>query len=70
MLTHAMLLGRIRSEYREMPGLRLTLPQACRFWRLEERVCCVILQELVADGFLAQRTDGAFIKRSPMEESA
>ena len=70
MLTHEMLLGRVRSEYREMPGLRLTLPQACRFWRLEERLCGAILQELVAEGFLAQRTDGAFVERSPMEERA
>ena len=66
MLTREMLAARIRAEYREVPGLCLTIPQACRRWRIEERLCGAILQELVADGFLARRDDGAFIERSTM----
>jgi hypothetical protein len=52
-----------------MSGLRLTIPQACRFWRIEERLCRAVLQELVADGFLAQMSNGAFIERSMMAET-
>jgi hypothetical protein len=68
MLTRELLVTRIRAEYRDVPGLRLTIPQACQFWRIEERVCRAILEELVSDGFLAQMNDGAFIERSTMAE--
>ena len=30
-------IDRIRSEYREMPGLRLTFEQMLRLWRLDRR---------------------------------
>ena len=55
------LVTRVRGEYGEMPGLRLTLAQACRLWQLEPAVCDAILQALVAEGFLARTTDRAFI---------
>jgi hypothetical protein len=70
MVTRQTLVARIRAEYRQKPGLRLTIPQASRVWRIEERLCRVILQELVADGFLAQSNDGAFTQRSSMTETA
>lgn len=44
--------ARIRSEYREMPGLRLTLPQAARFFGLEPASCARVLDRLVVDGEL------------------
>ena len=28
------LIGRVRSEYHEMPGLQLTVAQACRLWQI------------------------------------
>lgn len=43
---------RIRSEFEEMPCLRLTLPQASRFWNVDPDTCRAVLDELVADGFL------------------
>jgi hypothetical protein len=43
---------RIRSEYQEMPCLRLTLPQASRFWNVDLETCRTVLDQLVADGFL------------------
>jgi hypothetical protein len=46
------LLGRIRAEYREMPGLRLTPAQAARLWGLTPGVCAEVLQALVAAGVL------------------
>ena len=29
------LVQRVRGEFREMPGLRLTFAQACRLWQLD-----------------------------------
>jgi hypothetical protein len=49
---------RIRSEYAEMPCLRLTLPQAARFWNVDADVCRVVLDRLVADGFLTHGRNG------------
>lgn len=43
---------RIVGEYLEMPGLNLTLPQACRLWNLDRRQCTQLLDALVASGFL------------------
>jgi hypothetical protein len=43
---------RIRGEYEEMPCLRLTLPQATRFWNVDREVCRSVLDHLVAEGFL------------------
>jgi hypothetical protein len=42
----------IRGEYEEMPCLRLTLPQASRFWNVDAETCRAVLEQLVADGFL------------------
>jgi hypothetical protein len=40
---------------------RLTLAQACRLWQMADAACEAILLTLVAEGFLARTTDGAFI---------
>ena len=45
--------ARIRAEYAEMPGLKLTLPQACRLFNLERAQCERILAEMVAHGELS-----------------
>ena len=55
------LLNRIRSEYREMPGLRLTLLQARRLWGLDILTCSAALSALEASGFLSTTRDGAFV---------
>jgi hypothetical protein len=54
-------LRRVRGEYLEMPGLRLTPQQARRLWRLDERACDAVLGALVRDRFLARTRDGAFV---------
>lgn len=54
---------RVRSEYLEMPGLRLTEAQARRIWGLDERRCHEVLQSLVEMHFLRRTPDGAFIRR-------
>lgn len=61
MTTSAALLARIRGEYREMPGLRLTLPQACRLWHLDRPTCRAVLNDLLAERFLHQTPDGAYV---------
>ena len=45
--------ARVRGEYREMPGLRLTLPQAARLFNLEPAHCEQVLDALVTDGALS-----------------
>jgi hypothetical protein len=54
---------RIRGEFLEMPGLRLTPQQACRLWRLDETACDAVLGALVDARFLAKTRDGAFVKQ-------
>ena len=53
---------RVRNEYLEMPGLSLTLAQAQRMWQLHRTECEHLLAALVACGFLAQTTRGAFVR--------
>jgi len=60
---------RIRSEYREMPGLELTFAQARVMWQLDTPTCGAVLQKLVDEGFLRGRPDGRFIA-APMSETA
>jgi hypothetical protein len=53
--------ARIRAEFGEMPGLKLTLPQAARLFNLEPGRCERVLGELVDDGALS--IDGmAFVR--------
>jgi hypothetical protein len=53
---------RIRGEFLEVPGLRLTPEQARRLWRLDETACDAVLGALVDAHFLARTRDGAFVK--------
>ena len=53
---------RIRGEFREMPGLTLSLAQACRLWSLDEATCGEALLQLVQTGFLCRRADGGFCR--------
>jgi hypothetical protein len=54
------LVQRIREEFEEIPGLRLTVHEASEFWALEETVCESVLRQLETAGFLAQSTDHRF----------
>ena len=53
---------RIRGEFLEMPGLRLTTEQARRLWRLDETACEAVLGALVDCRFLTRTRDGAFVR--------
>jgi hypothetical protein len=52
---------RIRAEYLEMPGLRLTIPQAQRLCGGERASCKEALDRLVEQRFLYQ-DDGAYAR--------
>lgn len=55
------LVGLIRAEYLEMPGLCLTTTQAQRLWHLEADVCDNILRAMVDAGFL-RLTAGGYVR--------
>ena len=57
------LLDRIRGEYREMPGLCLTLAQAQRLWGLNRSECESLLAALIEAGFLRRTRTGAYALR-------
>ena len=50
---------RIRGEFLEMPGLRLTVPQASRLWGLDASSCEAVLAVLVRSSFLRWTASGA-----------
>jgi len=56
------ILLRVRGEYLEMPGLRLTLAQARRLWGLDSATCERILRLLVDADFLSLRSDGTYAR--------
>ena len=55
------LISRIRDEYREMPGLQLTVAQACRLWQMEAPICQLVLEKLVLERFLFRTENGAYV---------
>jgi hypothetical protein len=55
-------LVRIRAEFREMPGLRLTLRQAMRLFSLDALSCDIALRTLIEEGFLTRTRHGSFIR--------
>jgi hypothetical protein len=57
-------LWRIRGEYMEMPGLKLTVPQAARLWHLDQPCIEQLLNVLVADGVLRRTAAGAYLVRT------
>ena len=61
---NAQLLDQIRREYLDMPGLKLTLPQAQRLWYLRERECEALLGALIDAKFLWRSCDGRFARVS------
>lgn len=52
---------RVRAEFLEMPGLRLTAAQAARLWAFDAAFCNEVLASLVDARFLVC-SRGAFIR--------
>jgi hypothetical protein len=57
---------RVRGEFREMPGLTLTLAQAGRLWSLDTPTCDQVLSQLVQAGYLCRNTSGAFCRATDL----
>ena len=51
---------RVHGEYREMPGLRLTVRQAARLFSVTPDVADAVMHELRRAAILARSDDGAF----------
>jgi len=56
------LVERVRSEFLEMPGLRLTIRQASRLWGLDQAACSQIVDILVGTAFLRWTAGGAITR--------
>ena len=56
------LLQRVRERYGEMPGLKLTKPQATRLFGVAPSVCAAMLRALVRENFLTRTDDGLFVR--------
>ena len=54
------LVARVRGEYCEMPGLQLTVTQACRLWQIDTLTCEMLLEQLVHEDFLCKTEKGAY----------
>jgi hypothetical protein len=61
-VTRAQLLRRIKAEYLEMPGLRLTAAQAGRLWGVDPPACLDLLERLITERFLQRRPDGTYTR--------
>jgi hypothetical protein len=56
------LLRRVRDEYREIPELKLTKPQAMRLFGVAPSVCAAVLRALVMENFLSRTGEGEFVR--------
>ena len=55
---------RLRAEFLEMPGLRLTVDQIRRFCGLDPANCSAALNALVEERFLCAKPDGTYARLS------
>lgn len=55
---------RVRAEFLEMPGLKLTVAQAQRLWGVDQRTCEAVIDALTANRFLVRTRDGAVVLRA------
>lgn len=60
--TEDALVRRVCGEYREMPGMRLTVDQAMRLWMLDRPTCSDVLNSLVAAHFLELDRSGRYAR--------
>ena len=56
------LLRRIEGEFREMPGLSVTAPQAERLFGLDSTTCSFVLMTLMQRGTLKQTASGTYVR--------
>jgi hypothetical protein len=61
------LLSRLRAEFVEMPGLRLTPEQVQRLCGIEHTICRFVLASLVDERFLCLKPDGRYARLTEEE---
>lgn len=69
MASSDVLTARIRAEFREMPGLNLSLRQACRLWQVAPVECERVLKVLLDEGFLGRTLAGNFVALPTLRSS-
>jgi hypothetical protein len=57
-----MAVDRVRAEFAEMPGLRLSIPQAARLWGLDQAACRHVIDALEHRGFLRRTSAGLVVR--------
>jgi hypothetical protein len=55
-------INRIRNEFAEMPGLKLTVDQAMRLWGLDRAECQRVINALVQAAFLQRNSRGEVLR--------
>jgi hypothetical protein len=55
---------RVQSEYAEMPGLSVTMPQAQRLLDIDPPTCALVFKVLVNRGFLRRTPHGRYVRRT------
>ena len=60
----------VRSEFVEVPGLRLTPSQAQKLWGLDERTCHRVLRRLMEANYLVPTEDGQFCRADQIDGAA
>jgi hypothetical protein len=60
-------LTRVRAEYLEMPGLKLTVEQVERLCGIERTLCQSVLDSLVETKFLCVGSDGTYVRSTGAE---
>ena len=58
------LVGRVQSEFNEMPDLRLTLAQASRLLGIDKDACQPVVDALVRSAFLRWAPGGTIVRVS------
>ena len=57
-----LIIERLRAEFLEMPGLRLTPRQVHRLCGVDQDACRVVLELLVSEKFLCAKPDGTYAR--------
>lgn len=60
------LVRRVAAEFEEVPGMRLTLLQAARFFNVPAETCSRIFSMLMEEGQLRLTLDGRYVSRLTM----
>jgi hypothetical protein len=55
-------INRVRAEYLEMPGMRLTNRQVQRLCGIDAAVCKDVLETMVETNFLSIKPDGTYVR--------